>query len=602
MGLHALATGLHRAGLVLAVVAGVAVATPAVAGITAFKQAVAEAASEDRDIAAFYRENGFSAVWTGAGDEQRNRRSALLSAMEAASMHGLPAGRYDTARLLRLLKDVRTPRDRGLAEVAMSRAFIRIARDMQSGVLDPSSVDDGIKRKGTYKDATTYLSGLVASDHPRAYFRTLLPQTREYTRLLREKIRLERLIESGGWGPEVPGGALELGDSGPAVVALRDRLMAMGYLKRTSTMVYDSNIEDAVRRYQMALGLEPDGKAGAGTLAELNKSPATRLALVLVAMERERWLNKERGARHILVNLTDFSARIIDNDRITFETRAVVGANAHDRRSPEFSDEMEHLVINPSWYVPRSITINEYLPQLRANPGAAAHLQIIDGSGRPVSRAGINFAAYTGNTFPFDLKQPPSSGNALGLVKFMFPNPYNIYLHDTPSKHLFARARRAYSHGCIRLAQPFDFAYEILSRQEDDPKAFFHSVLETGQETQVDLEQKIPVHIIYRTAFSDARGEMHYRPDVYGRDARIWAALKQTGIESPALQLASLQIPEPQYFPTPRAAPVAVAPAPQPVQAAQPQRILRASARGQAATSRGTTSTNRKLQRFGSDR
>lgn len=601
MGFEALATGLRRSGLVLAVVAGALVAAPAAAGITAFKQAVAEAASEDRDIAAFYRENGFSAVWTGAGDEQRKRRSALLSAMEAAGMHGLPSGRYDTARLMRLLEDVRTPRDRGLAEVAMSRAFIRIARDMQSGVLDPASVDDGIKRKGTYKDATTYLSGLVASDHPRSYFRSLLPQTREYTRLLREKIRLERLIENGGWGAQVPGGKLEPGQSGPAVVALRDRLMAMGYLKRTSTMVYDANIEDAVRRYQMALGLEPDGKAGAGTLAELNKSPATRLAHVLVAMERERWLNKERGARHILVNLTDFSARIIDNDRITFETRAVVGANAHDRRSPEFSDEMEHLVINPSWYVPRSITINEYLPQLRANPGAAAHLQIIDGSGRPVSRAAINFAAYTGNTFPFDLKQPPSRGNALGLVKFMFPNRYNIYLHDTPSKHLFARAQRAFSHGCIRLAQPFDFAYEILSRQEEDPKAFFHSVLDSGQETTVELEEKIPVHIIYRTAFSDARGEMHYRPDVYGRDARIWAALKQTGIQSPALQLASLQIPEAQYFPTPRAAAPARAATVAPVRAVQPRAQAPARVRTRAASG-GGAAIDRRLRRVGNDR
>jgi len=600
MGFKALATGLRRSGLVLAVVAGAAVAAPAEAGITAFKQAVAEAASEDRDIAAFYRENGFSAVWTGAGDEQRNRRSALLSAMEAAGMHGLPAGRYETARLLRLLADVRTPRDRGLAEVAMSRAFIRIARDMQSGVLDPASVDDGIKRKGTYKDASTYLAGLVSSDHPRAYFRTLLPQTREYTRLLREKIRLERLIENGGWGPQVPGGALEVGQSGPAVIALRDRLMAMGYLKRTSTMVYDANIEDAVRRYQMALGLEPDGKAGDGTLTELNKSPATRLALVLVAMERERWLNKERGARHILVNLTDFSARIIDNDRITFETRAVVGANSHDRRSPEFSDEMEHLVINPSWYVPRSITVNEYLPQLRANPGAAAHLQIIDGSGRPVSRAGINFAAYTGNTFPFDLKQPPSRGNALGLVKFMFPNQYNIYLHDTPSKHLFARARRAYSHGCIRLAQPFDFAYEILSRQEEDPKGFFHSVLDSGQETKVELQETIPVHIIYRTAFSDARGEMHYRPDVYGRDARIWAALKQAGIESPALQLASMDIPQAQYFPTPRAAPAPAATV-TPVRAVQPQVQAPARVRTRVASGGGAP-VSKKLRRLGNDR
>jgi len=553
MGPVSFSARIRRAGMAAAIaVIGVA-GTAAEAGITAFRQAVAEAASGDRDIAAFYRSNGFSAVWTGADDAHRDRRSALLSAMETAAMHGLPESRYDTDRLMRILSGVSNARERAQAEVAMTEAFIRIARDMQSGLLDPASVDDGIKRKGVYRDSSTYLSGLVESGHPRAYFRTLVPPTREYARLMKEKLRLERLIETGGWGPSVRAGALERGDRGAAVVALRDRLMKMGYLERTSTMVYDANIEDAVRRFQEAHGLEADGKAGSGTLSQINISPATRLAYVLVAMERERWLNKERGSRHVLVNLTDFSARIIDNDRITLQTRAVVGANSHDRRSPEFSDVMEHMIINPRWNVPRSIAVNEYLPQMQANPGAAAHLRLYDGSGNQVSRAGVNFRAYTANTFPFNLVQPPSKGNALGLVKFMFPNKYNIYLHDTPSKHLFQRTRRAYSHGCIRLHQPFEFAYEILSKQEAEPKATFHSILETGQETQVDLEQKVPVHIIYRTAFSDVRGNIQFRPDVYGRDARIWSALKRAGVSSPALRMASLEIPEPQYFPTPRA-------------------------------------------------
>ena len=547
MILKSLGASIRVSGLAIAFSAIGFSAAAAEAGITAFKQAVAEAASSDRDIAAFYRSNKFDAVWTGTTEEDRARRSALLSAMKTASMHGLPASRYETDRLLRVLSNANTPRDRGFAEVEMTKAFIQIARDMQSGALEPSSIDDGIKRNGVYKDAKTYLSGLTESGHPRAYFRTLVPQTREYARLMKEKMRLERLIETGGWGPAVQAGALEKGQSGQAVVALRDRLMTMGYLGRTSTMVYDDNIEKAVMKFQAAHGLEPDGAAGSNTLSEINTSPATRLASVLVAMERERWLNTERGSRHILVNLTDFSARIIDNDIITFETRAVVGANSHDRRSPEFSDVMEHLVINPRWNVPRSIAVNEYLPQMQRNPGAAGHLRLYDASGNQVSRSRVNFNAYSASTFPFNLVQPPSDGNALGLVKFMFPNKYNIYLHDTPSKHLFAHARRAYSHGCIRLAQPFDFAYEVLSKQSDNPKEMFHRILDTGQETQVDLEKKIPVHIIYRTAFTNAKGEPQYRQDVYGRDARIWAAMKNAGVSSPAVYAADMQIPEPQY-------------------------------------------------------
>lgn len=553
MILKTLGASIRASGLAVAFSAIGYGASAAEAGITAFKQAVAEAASSDRDIAAFYRSNGFGAVWTGTTEADRDRRSALLSAMKTASKHGLPASRYDTDRLLRVLSDVNTPQERGVAEVEMTKAFIQIARDMQSGALDPSSVDSDIKRDGVYEDATTYLTGLEESGHPRAYFRTLVPQTREYARLMKEKMRLEGLIETGGWGPAVQASALEKGQSGQAVVALRDRLMNMGYLGRTSTMVYDDNIEKAVLKFQAAHGLEPDGKAGSNTMTEINTSPATRLASVLVAMERERWLNKERGERHILVNLTDFSARIIDNDIITFETRAVIGANSHDRRSPEFSDEMDHMVINPRWNVPRSIAVNEYLPQMQRNAGAASHLRLYDASGNQVSRSRVNFNAYNASTFPFNLVQPPSNSNALGLVKFMFPNKYNIYLHDTPSKHLFAHERRAYSHGCIRLAQPFDFAYELLSRQSDDPKAEFHRILDSGQETHVELEKKVPVHLIYRTAFTNAKGEPQYRQDIYGRDARIWAALKGAGISSPAVYAANIDVPEVQQFSQPQA-------------------------------------------------
>ena len=530
------------AGLALAVSAFALFAgNPALAQVAAFKQAVAEEAAHDRDIAAFYRSVKFESIWTGASDEDKARRSALFTAMSTVGMHGLPEARHDTDRLMRILKDIRTPEDRARAEVAMSKAFIQLARDMQSGVLEPSKVDEEIKRNGVYSNATEYLTGIM-ENKPRAYFRSIVPQTGEYARLMKEKLRLEKLIQAGGWGPAVPAGSLSKGQSGGAVVALRDRLIAMGYLERSSTMTYDRNIEGAVQVFQAAHGLEPDGQVDSGTMRQINEGPEARLRAVMVAMERERWLNKDRGARHVLVNLTDFSARIIDNDDITFQTRSVIGANTHDRRSPEFSDEMDHMVINPTWNVPRSITVKQYLPQMQANPGAVGHLKLYDWQGREVPRSAVNFNAYNGNTFPFDLKQPPSNSNALGLVKYMFPNKYNIYLHDTPSKHLFAHERRAYSHGCIRLADPFDFGYTLLAAQEDEPVDFFHKVLATGKETRVDLDQPIPVHIIYRTAFTDSKGRPQYRSDVYGRDAKIWNAMVRAGVTSPALGTFGLEV------------------------------------------------------------
>ncbi len=501
----------------------------------AFRQAVAEAAGADRDLAAFYRDTGYRAVWTGEEAVHRARRSALLRALDDASLHGLPAARYDRAGLLARMADIRSARELGEVEVALSRAYLDYARDVQSGVLVPGRVVDEIKRSVPRREAGDLLAELMQGD-PRAVLRALPPQTNEYRRLMKERIRLERLISEGGWGAEVRAGKLEPGSSGAAVVALRDRLVAQGYLARSATARFDESIQAAVQAFQADHGLETDGIAGASTLAALNVSPETRLQSVIVAMERERWLPAVRGARHILVNLTDFSARIVDDDRITFETRAIIGKNVGDWRSPEFSDEMKHMIVNPTWHVPRSIVARDYLPKLQSNPNAASYLRIYDASGRELSRSAINFNAYTGRTFPFAIKQPPSNSNALGLVKFMFPNKYNIYLHDTPQKHLFDREKRDFSSGCIRLAEPFEFAYALLAAQESDPEGRFHAALDSGRETRIDLEQHVPIHLIYRTAITRAGGRAQYRDDVYGRDAMIWRALQQTGVSLHALQ------------------------------------------------------------------
>lgn len=507
----------------------------AVGQVTAFKQAVAEAAAQDRDLAAFYRENEYQPLWTGSSRKDRRRRAALFDAVAAADDHGLPSGRYDADSLLRQLDSVRSPRDRGLAEVALSRAFLSLARDMQTGVLVPARVDSDIKRQVPYRDRKSYLTGFAQSD-PAGFFRALPPKTNEYSRLMKEKLRLERVLAQGGWGPKVPADGLKPGQSGAAVVAMRNRLTAMGFLPRSATNSYDTQMLQAVQGFQVAHGLTPDGVAGSGTMAEINRSVSDRLKSIVVAMERERWMNEPKGQRHIMVNLTDFHAQIFDNDVVTFETRAVIGKNDSTRRSPEFSDEMDHMVINPTWHVPRSIAVNEYLPQMKRNRNAVGHLKLYDRRGRQVSRSSINFNAYNASNFPYAIKQPPSQRNALGLVKFMFPNKYNIYLHDTPAKNLFEREKRDYSHGCIRLQKPFEFAYTLLAKQENDPKGFFHATLNTGRETRVNMVDPVPVHIQYRTAFTRAKGPVQYRRDVYGRDGRIWDALEKAGVSLRAQQ------------------------------------------------------------------
>ncbi len=511
-------------------------AMPAAAQLTAFRQSVAEGAATDDALAAFYRSRDFAGLWTGSDAAAIDRRNALLTVVAQAGAHGLPAGRYDAPALMARMQAAVTAADRGAVEVELSRLFLRYAADIGTGILTPSEVISLNHREVALRDPLALLNGLATSDQPLTYLQDLAPHSLEYARLLAARLRLEGLIATGGWGPQVAAGRLEPGDSGAAVIALRDRLVAMGYLAPSVTATYDESIAEAVRAFQAGHGLIQDGVAGEGTIAELNIPAEQRLQSVIVAMERERWLGDTRGERHIWVNLVDFTAKIVDHDIVTFQTRSVIGAHSGDRQSPEFSDVMEYMVINPSWYVPRSIVVNEYLPQLQRNAGAAGHLRITDGNGRVIDRGSVNFGAYNARNFPFAMHQPPSSSNALGLVKFMFPNPWNIYLHDTPSQDLFQREVRAFSHGCIRLDDPYDFAYVLLAPQMDDPEGYFQSIVRSGAETRVNLDREVPVHLDYRTAFTNVDGRLEFRRDVYGRDALIWEALAAEGVAVPGVQ------------------------------------------------------------------
>ena len=496
---------------------------------TAFTRSLAEAASSSDEIAAFYRQGGYQTLWTGPQD--RARRTALITALSQAAMHGLPATRYDAAGLVEQAKAAVTEGDRGRVEVAMTTAFLSYADDVSSGALQPKSVDSGIVREVIRPDPALLLAKFAVSPAPDAFLRNLAPKVPEYARLIKEKIILEARIASDGWGAQILADKLQPGDSGDTLISLRNRLIVLNYLDRSSSAVYDKAIQRAVQRYQLDQGLVADGVAGPGTIIALNAAPQDRLKSVVVALERLRWMgNAPRGARHIWVNQPDFTAKIVDEGQVTFQTRAVIGSDEVDRRTPEFSDTMEFMVINPSWGVPRSIIVKEYLPLLQRNANAVSHLQVIDGAGRVVPRGAVNFAAYSASSFPFGLRQPPSDGNALGKVKFMFPNTHNIYLHDTPAKSLFDKEVRAFSHGCIRLSDPMDFAYTLLARQTDDPKGVFARNLATDKESPVSLDAPVPVHLVYFTAWPSAKGAMTYRRDIYGRDARIFDALVQAGV------------------------------------------------------------------------
>ena len=499
-----------------------------------FRFSLLSALSKNSEAIEFYEENNFKPIWVGRDRSSRDRSSYFFKELKNTSKHALPTLRYDAIYLNNQFRKARTATELGLVEALFTSKFLEYSSNIQTGILKPASVDKEIVRKIPYRSVGDYLKTFL-SVTPREFFKGLHPQSKQYSTLLTEKNRLEKIISQGGWSSELPMELLRPGDIGNDVVLLRNALIKRGYLKSDFSEIYDGNLRRAVQLFQLRHGLAPDGIAGPATFSEIGRTAEERLASVIVALERERWTNFDLGSRHVIVNLPDFSTKLFEDGALIFETRNVIGTPVDEQRTPEFSDVIEHIITNPTWNVPKSITLKEYLPEMQEDPLAHDYLELVDLDREIVPRSFVDFNEYDEETFPYDLKQMPSITNALGLVKFMFPNQYSIYLHDTPSKPLFDLEVRAFSHGCIRLQKPFEFAYELLKPQTSDPKAQFQEAIGTGEETVVYLRKPVQVHLIYRTAFVDELGVINYRRDIYGRDAAIYEALIKAGIQAKSL-------------------------------------------------------------------
>ena len=457
---------------------------------------------------------------------------SLLSALGDAPKHGLPAGRYQALELSQAIADIGDPASSARAEVLAVRAYLHYAQDLHAGILVPKDVDGELAIDTPRESVTELLSRVVAAADGAELFADLEPKHPRYRMLLAEKARIEGMLSAGLAAPFVEEGAiLRPGMSGPRVAQMRARLGAIGFSQGLGSLeVYDDALLEVVKLFQAANGLADDGAVGPRTVAVLNRSDRDMLAQVLVNLERERWLNISRGNRHIQVNIPAFVAQVYDYGAMVFETKTVVG-KVGKTQTPEFSDVMTHMMINPSWNVPVSIITKEYLPQLQANNTAMNRQGIqIFYKGRQIDPTRVDFSQFTAGWFPVTMRQPPGAGNALGKVKFLFPNQFDIYMHDTPSKSLFDKISRAFSHGCVRVARPRELAYLLLSRQSDDPEGLFQKHLDTGRETPVYLDQPVPVHLTYLTVWQNAAGQVEYLDDIYGRDAIVFAALEAAGV------------------------------------------------------------------------
>jgi murein L,D-transpeptidase YcbB/YkuD len=295
-----------------------------------------------------------------------------------------------------------------------------------------------------------------------------------------------------------------------------------------SSEVYDDQLQAALIRFQERHGLAPDGRVGPKTRAALNVPIDARIQQMVLNLERRRWMPDDRGARYVFVNLADFELKVVHEPKTVLDTRVVVGAPY--QRTPVFSAEMTYVVINPYWHVPPGIARNELLPKIREDPRylAANDFELLSDwseSATLLDPLAIDWSAVSAQAFPYKLREKPGPGNALGRIKFMFPNRFNVYMHDTPARALFEKTVRSFSHGCIRVERPEEFGAVVLGRQPGWSLDRIQAAIARGERRIVTLAAPLPVHITYLTAWVNKDGSVHFRDDVYGRDALLAEAL-----------------------------------------------------------------------------
>jgi murein L,D-transpeptidase YcbB/YkuD len=358
------------------------------------------------------------------------------------------------------------------------------------------------RKKVSYND---YLDSLLKKPGKGGANALSEPVYRQYDLLKNFLAKYRQLESTEKWEPIVINQKLKPGDSAAVIPVIRKRLYKLEDFKGdTLSKVYDDDLKEAFKQFQLRHGLTADGVAGAGTIAELNVPLKSRIQQIMVNMERCRWLPVSLNTDYLAVNIPEFKLHVYHADSLLWSCNVVVGQKVH--QTVIFYGEMQYVVFSPYWNLPESIIRAEVLPAMRRNPySVSEHNMIITGkeNGLPV------------------IKQKPGPANSLGLVKFLFPNSYSIYLHDTPSKSLFGESSRAFSHGCIRVGEPAKLASFLLKYDTTWTAARINKAMHLGKEQQITLKHKVPVFIAYFTAFTDRDNKLNFRKDIYNRDDQL---------------------------------------------------------------------------------
>lgn len=477
----------------------------------------------------FYASRDFQLAWS-----RPEQTTGLIAAIRSGEAEGLDPTDYHLKELEKRLNlisidNIEPSPERVALDILLTDSLIRLAYHFYYGKVDLREVDTNwnFSRPLDQEEAIGALNDILAADSLANELSQLLPDHFAYINLKKALKRYRQIQANGGWQSVPQGPTLKNGDTNVRVEALRQRLAAEGYLSPTSTQGehFDTELLDAVKQFQLHHYLTADGAVGAGTLAALNVPINSRIEQIRVNLERGRWVLHDVESRFVIVDIAGFEAFYFNNNEMVWTTRVQVGKPY--RATPVFIDQITYLDFNPTWTVPPTIVAKDILPAAKRDVSylTSRNIKVLDRNGKAVDPYSLDWSKYSGKYFPYTLRQDPGPRNALGRIKFMFPNPHFVYLHDTPSKSLFGRTERAFSSGCIRVENPVKLAELLLDDSDNWNQEKIRQVFDTTKTRRVRLKEPVPVLLFYWTARPQENGHVSFKQDIYGRDKAVQRAL-----------------------------------------------------------------------------
>jgi murein L,D-transpeptidase YcbB/YkuD len=482
-------------------------------------------------LAEFYERRDYLPAWT-----DNKKVAELVLIIRATDKDGLDPSDYHIDDVLKAQSAIAAGQLNTAAEIAdadliLTDSLIRLGYHQRFGKVNPYSLDPNwnFRRELNGRNPATAIQEAIDSDSLAAYLKEVFPRGWVYTKLREGFARYRQIAANGGW-PEIPDGpTLRPGAADPRLATLMRRLAISGDMDNMQNVApvtgYDDALQDGVRHFQERHGLDADAIIGPATINALNVSAEQRVKQLEISLERARWVLDDISDDFILVNIAGFRAYLMRDREVVWETKVQVGKTYH--QSPVFRDEMKYLVFNPTWTVPYSIASKEMLPNIQADPEyfQKRDFDVKDRNGDLIDPTTVDWSSVTRRNFGYTLVQRPGPNNALGRVKFIFPNEHAVYLHDTPSKYLFSKAERAFSHGCIRVENPYEFAELLLGPDWDQDK--IAATLDSKEIKTVSLPKPLPVLLMYWTAVVSKDDEVFFYNDVYQRDQNVADALDE---------------------------------------------------------------------------